>query len=150
MALLQIVKFPDEFLKKVSKPVTEFDSRLHTLLDDMRETMNTRGDCMGVAGVQVGRLLRLCVVLVKNEDKEWDLLELVNPIILRASKYKEGEEGCISIPGEAFQRMRAHKILVEFQDRNGIKHSREFKGIEAVCVQHEIDHMDGVMINSGD
>jgi len=142
MAILQILKYPDETLTKVSKQVTDFDARLHQLLDDMRETMAKAGG-MGLAGVQVGRILRICLVHTKE-----GIVELINPEIIFRNKVKRGDEGCLSIPNENYKIKRHHIITVAAKDRHGKEFTKDFHGIEAVCVQHEMDHMDGVMINS--
>jgi len=137
MAILEIVKDPDPFLRQVSREVTVFDAPLHQLLDDMTETMKS-ANAIGIAGVQVGQLYRVCVLDVRG-----GILEMVNPVITHTAREKKGDEGCISIPGATVSAARHHDITVEFQDRDGIHLRRAFKGIEAVCVQHEIDHMDG-------
>jgi len=140
MATLQIIKYPDEFLLKISKPVTEFGERLHTFLDDMRETMHkARG--MGLAGVQVGKLWRVCIVATKD-----GVIELVNPEIIYKHRQKKGEEGCLSAPNEYADIKRYHIITVTAKDRHGNESVRDFSGMEAVCIQHEIDHMNGILI----
>lgn len=143
MAILKIVKHPDPFLLKTSKPVTEFDERLHTLLDDMLETMQALGNAMGLAAVQVGRLVRAFIVLsVKDEPTEF-----INPRIISASKKKNGKEACVSIRNcPQIEVERFQRITVAFQDRHGVAHEREFRGMEAVCIQHEFDHLDGKLI----
>jgi len=140
MAILRIVKHPNDFLLKQSKEVTEFDASLHQLLDDMRETMVKAGG-LGIAAVQVGRLLRACIIAVRNEN-----IELVNPVVLSGTKEKNMEEGCLSVPKDSAKIKRFHQIVVRAQDRFGKVLEREFAGLAAVCVQHEIDHMNGVLI----
>ena len=140
MAKLEIVKFPDEFLRKVSKPVTEFGGRLWLLLDDMVETMDASGG-VGLAAVQVGRMVRVCVM--RTED---DFVELVNPVIIESENLRKGDEGCLSIPNVTVRIKRFQRIVVQAWDRHGVAFIREFTGINAVCVQHEIDHMDGILI----
>ena len=137
MAILQILKAPDEFLFKVSKPVTEFDDSLWQLLDDMGQTLD-KSKGLGIAGVQIGRLLRVCIVLTK-EGK----VELINPVILASDKLKSGEEGCLSVPKIQSRIKRFHDIKVRAQDRHGKTFEKDFSGLSAVCVQHEIDHLDG-------
>ncbi|MCL2756137.1 MAG: peptide deformylase [Firmicutes bacterium] len=142
MALLEIVKYPDPFLEKVSKPVGEFNERLHVFLDDMAETMDYAGG-MGLAAVQVGRLMRVCLVMTDD-----GLVELVNPEIIFKNRTKKGAEACLSVPNESYKLRRHHHISVRAQDRHGNAFERDFHGIEAVCVQHEMDHMDGKLINN--
>jgi len=139
MAILQIVKDPDPILRSVSAPVVDFDARLHQLLNDMTQTMKA-SNAIGIAAVQVGVLQRVCVLDIRG-----GVLEMVNPEVISYSREKKGDEGCISIPGETVAVRRFHDVTVQFQDRDGIHLRRAFRGIEAVCVQHEIDHMDGIL-----
>ena len=140
MARLQILKSPDESLLRTSRPVTEFDERLHQLLDDMKETMFAAGG-MGLAAPQVGRLVR--AVVVEGRD---GLVELVNPEVVFAKRQKNGEERCLSVPGSAYTVGRFQRIDVRAQSRFGEWFEQTFKGMDAVCVQHEIDHLDGKLI----
>lgn len=142
MALLNIVKVPNDLLHKASKPVLKFDENLWTLLDDMEETMRTaRG--IGLAAVQVGYLLRAC--LVELEDGE--VLELINPQVLSTKgKKRKGTEGCLSIPGVAIRVERFRNIRIRFQDRHGNWQECNLEEISAICAQHEIDHLDGKLI----
>ena len=141
MALLEIIKVPDELLRKVSKPVERFDGRLHTLLDDMHETMQ-KAHGAGLAAVQVGYLLRACLV----DDMKGQVVELINPTIIKACNERKGAEGCLSVPGASVRVKRARDITVKAQDRHGNWFEQRFTGIPAVCVQHEMDHMEGVLI----
>jgi len=140
MAILNLVKYPDEFLYKKSKQVVDFDVRLHELLDDMLETMQANNG-MGLAAVQIGRLVRACIVMTRD-----GLVELINPEIIAAKGTYDCDEACLSRPGESYMIRRANKIRVGAQDRHGNWHKYDFKGIEAVCVQHEMDHLDGILI----
>jgi len=140
MAKLTIVKEPNEILRKRSKEVTEFGARLHQLLDDLRDTMISATG-VGIAAVQVGILYRVCLV---NTD-ESGIVELVNPVITKVKGKNVGEEGCLSVPGKHDLVMRPTQVSVRAQDRNGKVFTREFVGREAVCVCHELDHMDGVL-----
>jgi len=141
MAILQILKHPDETLSMKSKHVTEFGGRLHVLLDDMHDTL-VRANGMGLAAAQVGRLMRACIV----DTGKQGVLELINPEIIVGAKEKDGEEACLSVPNKAATMKRYHHIKVKYQDRFGTEHIGEFRGMVAVCIQHEMDHMDGVLI----
>ncbi|MCL2569761.1 MAG: peptide deformylase [Firmicutes bacterium] len=143
MAKLKILNYPDEFLSKQSKKVVDFDARLHELLDDMWETMESSHG-MGLAAVQVGRLLRVCIVSGYDDD-----IELINPEVLWKKDIGDSDEACLSVPGEQYTMQRAQHIRVRAQNRHGKWFELEFKGIEAVCAQHEIDHLDGILINGG-
>jgi len=143
MAILNI--FTDkEFLHKKSKPVTDFDDRLHMLLDDMRETM-VHNNGIGIAGPQVGVLWRVCLVMTSG-----GVLELVNPEILIGKRIKRGPESCLSLQDESDREImidRPNKLTVRANDRNGKTFDVELKGIEAICASHEIDHLNGVIIS---
>jgi len=141
MAILTILTVPDEALLKVSKEVTEFDERLHTLLDDMTETLLRTGDA-GLAAPQVGRLIRVFII---NTGRE--VHEFVNPEIVEKSKPKLGLEGCLSIPKKRPVSVnRFQRIKVRFQDRDGNYYEGELKGFPAICFQHEFDHLNGVLL----
>ena len=140
MAILNIIKEPDETLRKRSKDVTEFNPRLHQLLDDMRETM-LAAPGVGIAAVQVGVLYRACLVETKD-----GIVELVNPVIVSASpETKDDEEGCLSVADRRGTVSRPQHVTVSARDRNGMHFTREFSGREAVCACHELDHLDGVL-----
>jgi peptide deformylase len=138
MATRTIVVEGDEILGKKSRPVTNFDARLHTLLDDMKETL-LEANGVGLAAVQVGILRR--VVLVINEKDE--ILELINPEIVSVSGEQEGLEGCLSVPGVYGMVKRPMQVKVRAQDRNGNPYEVEDVGLTARCFCHEIEHLDG-------
>ena len=138
MALRTIVKQGDECLTKVCRPVTEFNSRLHTLLDDMLETLR-EANGVGLAAPQVGVLRRVCIVI--NEDDE--ALELINPSIVSAEGEQTGLEGCLSVPGMYGEVTRPNLVRVKAQDRNGDWFEVEDEGLTARCFCHELEHLDG-------
>ena len=138
MALRKIVLQGDECLNKVCRPVTEFNSRLHTLLDDMTETLLDSGG-VGLAAPQVGILRRVCVV--QNEDDE--VIELINPEIIYTEGEQTGLEGCLSVPGKYGVVTRPNVVRVRAQDRDGIFFDVEDEGLTARCFCHEIEHLDG-------
>ena len=140
MANLLIITEPNEVLRKRSKEVVEFGPRLHEILDDMTETMREHNGA-GIAAVQVGVLWRACVV-----DTSHGACELVNPVITDTKKPKKGEEGCLSIPAMHGSVLRPQEITVKARDRYGKIFERTFLGREAVCVCHEVDHLDGVLL----
>jgi len=141
MAKLKILTQPNELLLKKSKEVTEFNDRLHQLIDDMVDTVDAAGGA-GLAAVQVGVLYRVTVLY----DMDGEIIELVNPVITKATKFVEGEEGCLSCPDVHATINRAHNVTVKAQDRFGKDFIVNLNGISAVCAQHEIDHMDGILI----
>lgn len=138
MALRKIVLQGDECLNKVCRPVKEFNSRLHTLLDDMTETLLDSGG-VGLAAPQVGILRR--VVVVQNEDDE--IIELINPEIIAAEGEQTGLEGCLSVPGKFGIVTRPAVVRVRAQDRNGDFFEVEDEDLTARCFCHEIEHLDG-------
>ena len=140
MAIRNILKEGDETLRKISKPVTEFDKRLHDLLDDMAETMR-KNEGAGLSAVQVGILKRAFVMDAGN-----GYVECINPTIEKEEgKNKTKIEGCLSVPGKCGLVERPNKIWVTYQDRNGNKISRTFSGFEAKCFCHEFDHLNGIL-----
>ena len=142
MALRKIVLQGDEVLSKVCRPVTEFNSRLHELLDDMTETLAESGG-VGLAAPQVGILRRVCLVM--NEDDE--IIELINPEIIETEGEETALEGCLSVPGKYGEVTRPYYVRVRAQDRDGEWFEAEDEGITARCFCHETDHLDGHMYN---
>ncbi len=138
MALRKIVLQGDECLKKKCRVVTDFNSRLHILLDDMAETLLDSGG-VGLAAPQVGILRRVCVVM--NEDDE--IIELINPEIVATEGEQTGLEGCLSVPGKYGVVTRPYVVRVRAQDRNGDFFEVEDEGLTARCFCHEIEHLDG-------
>ncbi len=146
MALRNILKQGDETLTKRCRPVTDFNERLHTLLDDMAETM-TSANGVGLAAPQVGILRRAVVVLETNvpEGEPERVIELVNPEILESSGEQEGPEGCLSVPGDYGMVKRPDYVKVRAQDRDGNWFEAEGVGLTARAFCHELDHLDGHM-----
>ena len=140
MALLPILRFPDPRLKKVAAPVTRFDDDLRRLAADMAETMY-EAPGIGLAATQVDVHQRLVVIDV-SEDKS-ELRAFVNPRLVACAGSQTGEEGCLSVPGIFDKVERAERVTVNYQDLDGNEHVLEADGLLAVCIQHEIDHLDG-------
>lgn len=140
MALLNILHFPDPRLRTKAKPVTEFGPGIESLVRDMLETMY-EAPGIGLAATQVDRHIRLLVVDI-SEDKSKPRI-LVNPEILSAQGEEEMDEGCLSVPGFYETVRRAEKIHVRAQDVNGEYFEIHTDGLEAVCIQHEMDHLEG-------
>ena len=139
MARRNIVKMGDPLLRKISKPVDSFDEKLHVLLDDMIETLHAVGG-LGLAAPQVGVLKRVCIV--EYDDK---LFELVNPVLVKSSGKCVDNEGCLSVVGFRGLVERPEKIVVEYFDRNGVKHKQHAEGYFARVFLHEMDHLDGIL-----
>ncbi|MDR0856023.1 MAG: peptide deformylase [Clostridiales bacterium] len=140
MAIREILKIGDEALRKVSRPVTEFDARLGALLDDLLQTMRA-ADGVGIAAPQVGILRRAIIV----DDGESGPIELVNPVIVKRSGSIRDAEGCLSVPNRRGFVTRPKTIKVTYFDRAGTPMLMKTTGILARIVCHETDHLDGVL-----
>lgn len=144
MALRNILKEGDELLAKRCRPVTDFNERLHTLLDDMAETMND-AEGVGLAAPQVGVLRRAVVVLETNVGPEEEpyVIELINPELIETSGEQQGPEGCLSVPGVYGWVTRPDRAKVRAQDRNGRFFEVEGEGLTARAFCHELEHLEG-------
>ena len=140
MTKLVILEYPDPRLRKKAEAVAAFDAALRQLIDDMLETMYSKNG-VGLAATQVDVHKRL-IVLDVSENRD-DPLVLVNPELLNAEGEGPGEEGCLSLPGIYDKLTRATHIRVRAQDRNGAPFEMEAEGLLAVCIQHEMDHLEG-------
>jgi peptide deformylase len=140
MAIRPILEFPDPRLRTRAQPVTRFDADLHRVVDDMLETMYAAPG-IGLAATQVDVHQRLVVIDISADRN--DPLILINPEILSREGEIATEEGCLSVPGYFDEVKRAAKIRVRAQDRDGNTFERDCEDILAVCVQHEMDHIDG-------
>ena len=138
MALRRIVLQGEDCLTKVCRPVTDFDNRLHILLNDMKDTLLDSGG-VGLAAPQVGILRRVCVV--QNENDE--IIELINPEIVCTQGEQTGLEGCLSVPGKFGVVTRPEVVRVRAQDRDGNFFEVEDSDLTARCFCHEIEHLDG-------
>lgn len=139
MAIRNIVKIEDPILRNKSRDVVDFNEKLWTLLDDMFETMYKADGC-GLAAPQIG-LLRKVIVVDCGKGK----IEMINPTILEMHGEIGGIEGCLSVPGKHGHVMRAEKIKVEFYTRYGEKKVKTYREFEARALQHEIDHLNGIL-----
>ena len=144
MAQRNILTKEQPGLYKKSRPVTEFNPRLHQLLDDMIDTLSTANG-VGLAAPQVGVLRRAVIVLETNvpEDEDEYIIELINPEIIEASGEQEGAEGCLSVPGKYGIVTRPMVVRVRAQDRYGTEFEVEDEELTARCFCHEIEHLDG-------
>lgn len=140
MGLRTIITEGDDRLRKKCREVTEFNDRLHTLLDDLYQTMTETSNGVGIAAPQVG-VLRRAVVVDIGESR----LEFVNPVITARSGEQNGVEGCLSIPGEYGMVTRPQQITVHAQRRDGSEFDLTAEDYLAVAICHELDHLDGVL-----
>ena len=140
MARLPIIEFPDPRLRTVAKPVESVDKRIRQLIDDMFETMY-EAPGIGLAATQVDVHLRLLVLDV-SEDKSQPMV-FINPEIVSREGNQVYQEGCLSVPGIYADVTRSDSITVSALDRHGTPFTIEADGVLAVCIQHEMDHLDG-------
>ncbi len=140
MAKLEILHFPDSRLRAKARPVSEVDDDVRRLIDDMFETMYAAPG-IGLAAIQVNVHKRVVVIDVSREQNEPRVF--INPEILERDGEEEMDEGCLSVPGIYERVKRAERIRVRALDRDGQPFELEADGLLAVCVQHEIDHLDG-------
>ncbi len=147
MAHLEILKYPDPRLKEVSAEVEQFDDELRSFIGDLEETMRAGPGGVGIAASQVGRLQRIAIVDVSSKPKieHHGRLILINPEITQWEGFAKGREGCMSVPDYTGNVIRAKKITLEYYDEFGSKHEIEAKGFEAVAIQHELDHLEGML-----
>jgi peptide deformylase len=142
MALLPILRFPDPRLKKIAAPVTNIDDTVRRLIADMAETMY-EAPGIGLAATQVD-VLKQIVVIDISEDRN-QLLALINPRLENFQGQQEGEEGCLSVPGIYEKVQRAERVTVHYQDGDGAQRTLVAEGLLAVCIQHELDHLNGTV-----
>jgi|SRR5882672_10087332 len=145
MALRPILKYPDPRLKQVAEPVKEVNDEIRRLVDDMAETMYAAPG-VGLAANQVGVLLRVFVIDIANDDEPSDLRVFINPQITATVGTQTWEEGCLSFPGVTEEIRRAEKVTVTALDRDGTSFELEAEGLLAVAIQHENDHLNGVVM----
>ncbi len=148
MAVLEILKIPDERLKQVSEPVERFDDELRAFIDDLEQTRRDGPAAVGIAAPQVGRFQRVVIVDVSNTRKpvpNHGYLILVNPEIIQWDGFEMGREGCLSVPDYTGNVIRATQIKIRAQDPWGQPLEYAMEGYEARAVQHELDHLDGML-----
>lgn len=144
MAVREILHYPDPLLKQKAQPVTEFNGDLRRLADDMVETMYAAPG-VGLAAPQVGELKRLMVLDCSAKDEADDLIVAVNPEIVAGEGECFEEEGCLSVPEYWASVKRQAEVTMRYQDVNGEAQERRAEGLLAVGMQHEIDHLDGIL-----
>lgn len=143
MSLLDIVKYPDDFLLKPTKPVENIDGEFQQFIDDMAETMYSASG-IGLAAIQVGKSRSFIVYDIQQQDNGRDLQVLVNPrIIDMEGQIISENEGCLSVPEYRSDVKRAERVLVEGYDREGKPKRIEAEGLLSILLQHEIDHLEG-------
>jgi len=142
MAILNILHFPDDRLRQVSKPIKSFDEHLNQLIDDMLETMYDAPG-VGLAAVQVGHPIRLIVIDITDDRSA--PTALINPVIIAKDGSQTSDEGCLSVPAIYEPVSRAEQVQAEALDRQGKKYQLTATGLLSICIQHELDHLEGIM-----
>lgn len=146
--MLEILKYPNTRLREISKPVEAFDSDLHEYLDELAKAMYSQNG-IGLAAPQVGTLNRLFVIDVTPQLEEGDpnrkRYEFINPVLSDGAGKTAIEEACLSVPGIVEKVSRKEEISIQYQDRNGKQRQLRASGILSVAIQHENDHLDGIL-----
>ena len=145
MAIKKILVEPNKLLRKVSQPVKEVNKDVQNIMDDMLETMYSANG-IGLAAIQIGIPKNLIVIDLLTKEKKKDPLFFVNPkIIKKSSKMSKYDEGCLSIPNLFAEIQRPSECEVEYLDYQGKKKILKANGLLATCIQHEIDHLNGIL-----
>ncbi|HEX13335.1 MAG: peptide deformylase [Desulfurella sp.] len=145
--MIEIVKFPDKLLKKQSLCVDTINSEVLSIIDKLTFVLDFYNHCVGIAAVQIGHLVRIVAVDVsKTKNKNHGRLIMINPVVIEKSTDEiVTKEGCLSVPDYLGYVARPKKITVEYVDLNGKRQVLEAKRFEAVVIQHEVDHLDGIL-----
>ncbi len=141
----EIITYPNKILKEKSKEIELFDETLHTLLDDMYETMMAKNG-IGLAAIQIAEAKNVLIINLPNQEDEQeksDLIEIINPCILERRGSTLYTEGCLSVPEYYEDVERAEWIKVTYHDRTGRLIEKEYDGLMAIAMQHEMDHLKG-------
>ena len=146
MAVLEIYEYPDPILRQPAETVMDFGHQFQQHIDDLIETLYASPGAVGLAATQVGLPLRVFLVDLHPQQPESDLNVYANPVIVRSSRWKMSREGCLSFPEYLATVKRAKRLTVKGCDRFGIPFESDLEGFEAVVVQHELDHLDGVLM----
>lgn len=147
MAVLEILTYPDERLRQASRPVQQFNAELQARIDDLEHTRRAGPGAVGIAAPQVGWFERVIILDVsgRRKTRSHGHLILVNPEITEWEGFAMGREGCLSVPDYTGNVVRAERIQLRAQDRNGDSLSFDMDGFEARAAQHELDHLDGLL-----
>lgn len=147
MAILDVLTIPDSRLKQLSEPVEQFDSTLRDFVKDLDQTMRSSPGGVGIAAPQVAQFQRIVIVDVSSKPKinHHGRLVLINPEIMEWTGMEKGREGCMSVPDYTGNVIRAKTIKLKAYDENGTLHHYDCQGYEARAIQHEVDHLDGIL-----
>lgn len=145
MPIQPIRLFPDPVLRKACEPVRHFDQNLQNLIKDLTQTMKRQPHGIGIAAPQIGIAKQVALVDVSARVPGAQLRVLINPKVLELREEKASREGCMSVPDYMANLKRYERIHLAWQDEKGVHQEDIFTGIEAVCIQHEVDHLNGIL-----
>ncbi len=145
MAIRNILHYPDPRLRQKAQPVNRVTPEIHKLIDDMAETMYAAPG-VGLAATQIGEAHRIFIIDIAAEDEPSNLMVFINPEIVTTNGSETSSEGCLSFPGITEDVKRAANVSVRAQDRDGKPFELEADGLLCVAIQHELDHLDGVLM----
>ena len=145
MAIRTILTYPDPRLREVAPPVAEVDDDIRALIEDMAETMYDAPG-VGLAATQIGEMKRIFIIDIASDDEPSDLHVFINPEILEKDGTQSWDEGCLSFPGASEEIKRANRVRVRALDVDGNSFEMEADGLMAVAIQHENDHLNGVLM----
>ena len=145
MPVQPIRHFPDPILRKPCEPIRDFDARLEALVKDLIATMKRQPHGIGIAAPQIGVAKQVAIVDVSARIPQAQRLILVNPKIVALSDEKASREGCMSLPDYTANLKRYDSVHLKWQNEKGESQERIFGGIEGICIQHEVDHLNGVL-----
>jgi peptide deformylase len=145
MSVLEILTIPDKRLKHKSSEVENFDKSLEKIVKDLFDTLYSSGNGIGLAAPQVGIKKRIVVIDLKEEGKSVPITFINPKIIFSSDENSVNEEGCLSIPGYYAEIKRPNVVEVEWTDLDGKKNKDKLTGLMSICIQHEIDHLDGIL-----
>lgn len=143
--MLDICKYGESVLKRRASEVQNIDEQMAKLVEQMRQTMY-QANGIGLAAPQVGQSIQLALVDITQGENKDEFMVLINPVIIESEGSESGDEGCLSIPGITTQVSRFTRIKIKAYDLNGKEIQREFEGYKARVIQHEIDHLEGILI----
>jgi peptide deformylase len=146
MTVRRVLKYPHPVLRETCEPVAAWDSSLQALVDDMTDTLYDSPGAVGLAACQIGETARVIILDMTSKTTREAYKVLINPVIVEASRKKSMREGCLSFPDYLATVKRATKVTFTAFDRDGAPQIYTVQGLEAIAVQHEIDHLDGVLM----
>lgn len=146
MTVRKVLKYPHPILREVCEPVLHWDGALQRLVDDMTETLYAAPGAVGLAACQIGETARVLILDTTSKTTREEYKVLINPVIIEASRKKTMREGCLSFPEYLASIKRATKVTFSAFDREGESTIYTVYGLEAIAIQHELDHLDGILM----